>query len=138
MTRALSISVVAGIAAALLRHQIPAVAFLLWLVAIALPLATLARGEGRDHGGWIATAIIVAIGAFFRLYAIGRLPYGYFIDEASTVLNGVANAGRFDPFGWTPLLPWRPDWVRTSNLYLSFAHACFAAGGFTHLGVKFV
>jgi hypothetical protein len=123
------VSVAAAIAAAALRHRAPDVAFAFWLVAIVVPLLALPRGEGRT-GGWWAAAGVLAIAAFFRLHAIDRLPYGYWIDEAATVLGSVTNAARgFDPFGWTPLLPWRPDWVQTSNLYLGFAYLCFAIGG---------
>jgi hypothetical protein len=121
-----------------LRHQAPPAAFTAWLAALLIPLIGM-PGTTRPGRAWAAGLLAVfLLGATLRLYDINNMPVGFWIDEASTALNSLSNASTFDPFAWTPLLPWRRDWVQTSNLYLLFAWCCMALAGFGHLGVKLI
>ena len=117
--------------------------FLAWLASLAASLA-LCRRRGPQRrlarSDWLALALLLALAAFFRLYRIGEIPSGPWVDELAAAANAVTLAGRqpFTPFGATPLFEAGPQWVHTPNLYLYFCYAVLWLSGFSQLGVKLI
>ncbi len=117
--------------------------FLAWLGSLGASLA-LCRRAGPEHrlarSDWLALALLVALAGFFRLYRIGEIPSGPWVDELAAAANAVNLAVRqpFTPFGVTPLFEAGPNWVHTPNLYLYFCHAVLWLSGFSQLGVKLI
>lgn len=71
-----------------------------------------------DIEGWFWVLGIVAAALFFRLYQIGSIPYGLWLDEVYAFWNSIVamENGRLAPFETTPLV--RPNEFDTTNLYL--------------------
>jgi 4-amino-4-deoxy-L-arabinose transferase-like glycosyltransferase len=117
--------------------------FFAWLGSLGASLA-LCRRAGPEHrlarSEWLVLALLVALAGFFRLYRIGEIPSGPWVDELAAAANAVNLAGRqpFTPFGATPLFEVGPDWVHTPNLYLYFCHVVLWLSGFSQLGVKLI
>src|ERR1043166_5765278 len=84
--------------------------------------------------------IILFIAAFFRLFRIDSLPGGIWIDESFTGLNALEIMdGKYAPLsGVTPLNRFRPEWVKTSNLYLYYVVFILKLFGATQFGLKMV
>ena len=118
-------------------------AFLAWLASLAASLA-LFRRAGPEHRltarEWLALALLVALAGCFRLYRIGEIPSGPWVDELAAAANAVNLAGRqpFAPFATTPLFEVGPQWVHTPNLYLYFCYAVLWLSGFSQLGMKLI
>jgi 4-amino-4-deoxy-L-arabinose transferase-like glycosyltransferase len=117
--------------------------FLAWLASLAAGLALLHRPGRRNRlagRDWLALALLVALAGFFRLYRIGEIPSGPWVDELAAAANAVNLAARqpFTPFGTTPLFEAGPNWVHTPNLYLYFCYAVLWLSGFSQLGMKLI
>jgi hypothetical protein len=119
------------------------VAFVAWLGSLAASLVLLRRAGPEGHlerSDWVALALLVALGGFFRLYRIGEIPSGPWVDELGAAANAVNLAGRlpFTPFATTPMFEIGPSWVHTPNLYLYFCYAVLWLSGFSPLGLKLI
>jgi len=118
-------------------------AFLAWLASLAAGLAAFRR-TGPEHRltgrDWFVLAFLLALAGFFRLYRIGEIPSGPWVDELAAAANAVDLAGRapFAPFATTPMFEAGPDWVHTPNLYLYYCYAVLWLSGFSPLGVKLI
>ena len=117
-------------------------AFGLWFASVAcvfvLPEPT--PGRRLDRRDWLLLAFLTALAASFRLYRIGEVPSGPWVDELAAGANAIHLVGthRFQPFGSTPLFAIGPEWVHTSNLYLYACHLVLRATGFSQLGLKLI
>ena len=89
---------------------------------------------------WLLVAALLFLAAFFRLYRIHSQPASLWLDESLTALNALEIIdGKNAPlWGMTPLDRWRPDWVKTSNLYLYYVVLVFKIFGTGYLGLKMV
>jgi len=115
------------------------------------------EGDSADHVGqaferifnlrfagwkmeWLLVAVLLFLAAFFRLYRIHSQPASLWLDESLTALNALAIIdGKSAPlWGMTPLDRWRPDWVKTSNLYLYYVVSVFKTFGTGYFGLKMV
>ncbi len=114
--------------------------FLAWSagLAITVVLARGGRGTGLDRGDLAALAVITVVGAAFRLWRIGEIPSGPWVDELAAAANAVklGSSAPFTPFGTTPLFAIGPEWVRNTNLYLYLCHVVLWVAGFSPFGVK--
>jgi len=89
---------------------------------------------------WLLLFGVLAVASFFRLYRLDSQPISLWIDESLTGLNALAIIeGKAAPF-WqmTPLDRWRPEWVKTSNLYLYYVVLIFKLFGTGYFGLKMV
>jgi len=87
--------------------------FALWLLSLALVVAAFPGRAGEPpaaHQPWTRSeaalfAAIVLLGAFFRLYRLGSLPPGLWVDETyvSTRAAELMNHKPFLPFSCSPL-----------------------------------
>jgi hypothetical protein len=84
--------------------------------------------------------ILLFVAAFFRLFRIESVPGGIWIDESFTGVNALEIIdGKYAPlWGVTPLNKFRPEWVKTSNVYLYYVVFVLKEFGSTHLGLKMV
>lgn len=89
---------------------------------------------------WLLVAALLAGAAFFRLHRIHTQPASLWLDESLTALNALDIIdGKSAPFwGVTPLDRWRPEWVKTSNLYLHYVAFVFRVFGANYMGLKMV
>lgn len=89
---------------------------------------------------WLLAGALLLLAAFFRLYHINSQPASLWLDESLTGLNALEIInGKSAPFwGMTPLDRWRPDWVKTSNLYLYYVVLVFKVFGADYFGLKMV
>ena len=123
--------------------NVSTLAFLAWLASLAASLA-LVRRTGPEHRlaglDWLALALLIALAGFFRLYRIGEIPSGPWVDELAAAANAVNLAARqpFTPFATTPMFEAGPNWVHTPNLYLYFCYAVLWLSGFSQLGLKLI
>jgi 4-amino-4-deoxy-L-arabinose transferase-like glycosyltransferase len=87
---------------------------------------------------WLVVLALVFIAAFFRLYRLDSQPGSLWLDESLTALNALEIIdGKPAPlWGMTSLDRWRPDWVKTSNLYLYFVLGVFKVFGTGYFGLK--
>lgn len=92
---------------------------------------------------WLEGSLLLGLlllASFFRLYRIDSQPSSLWLDEALTGLNALEIIeGKNAPL-WemTPLDRWRPDWVKTSNLYLYYVVLVFKVFGSGYFGLKMV
>lgn len=118
------------------------VPFVLWLAALAAILGPAIGDSGArrlDHRDWILLLAVALIAALFRLYRIGDIPFGLWVDELAVAVNAADLAGRpFLPFGSTPLFADGPDWVHTHNLYLYACAVLLRLTGYSFAGVKLI
>ena len=141
MAAGLAFSVVTAALVAL--GNVGTLAFLAWLASLAAGLAAFRR-TGPEHRltgrDWFVLAFLLALAGFFRLYRIGEIPSGPWVDELAAAANAVDLAGRapFAPFATTPMFEAGPDWVHTPNLYLYYCYAVLWLSGFSPLGVKLI
>jgi hypothetical protein len=96
-------------------------AFLAWLASLAAGLAAVRRTGQKQRltrRDWLALAFLVALAGFFRLYRIGEIPSGPWVDELAAAANAVDLAGRhpFAPFATTPMFEDAPNWGHKPNL----------------------
>jgi Dolichyl-phosphate-mannose-protein mannosyltransferase len=135
------LSALTGIVVAL--GEAGTLAFLAWLASLVASWA-LCRGAGPEHRltarEWLALALLVALAGFFRLYRIGEIPSGPWVDELAAAANAINLAGRqpFTPFATTPLFEVGPQWVHTPNLYLYFCYVVLWLSGFSQFGMKLI
>jgi hypothetical protein len=114
-----------------------------WIVALAAAASSVASGFSRSHlsrSDVLPLLGLTLFAAALRTFRIGEIPFGFWIDEAAVALDAralVASSG-FRPFGTTPLLPARPEWVQVSHLYLYACWLVQAASGFSPVGVKLI
>jgi hypothetical protein len=118
-------------------------AFLAWIASLAAGFAAVRRtgpAQRLTRQDWLALAFLVALAGFFRLYRIGEIPSGPWVDELAAAANAVDLAGRhaFAPFATTPMFEAGPNWVHTPNLYLYYCYAVLWLSGFSQLGVKLI
>jgi hypothetical protein len=117
--------------------------FVVWLGGCAAAAAAWCedvRLPRPSRGDLLAALSITALGAFFRLHRLYEVPYGFWIDEARIAQQSAALFAwpGFVPFGTTPLIPAREDYVRIPNLYVYFCGALQWASGFGRLGAKMI
>jgi hypothetical protein len=116
--------------------------FLLWLGGLALVLTVACRGAARglDRRDVLPLVAIAGVAAVFRLWRLGEIPSGPWVDELAAAANAVNLWLKepFTPFGTTPLFAIGPQWVRTTNLYLYLCQALLWVTGFSSLGVKLI
>ncbi|HWP24322.1 MAG TPA: glycosyltransferase family 39 protein [Candidatus Binatia bacterium] len=95
--------------------------------------------DSRRSEGLLVLALAV-VAAFFRLYRLDSQPSSLWLDEGLTGLNALAIIeGKSAPlWSMTPLDSWRPDWVKTSNLYLLYVVGVFKVFGTDYFGLKMV
>lgn len=89
---------------------------------------------------WLIVIVLILIASFFRLYRIYSQPVSLWLDESLTGLNALEIVeGKTAPI-WemTPLDRWRPNWVKTSNLYLYYVVLVFKIFGTGYFGLKMV
>jgi 4-amino-4-deoxy-L-arabinose transferase-like glycosyltransferase len=68
---------------------------------------------------YVQLLFVVTVASLVRLYKLGELPLGPYVDEIFTLNNSLSLFHRpFDLFGHTPLIS--EGWVETPNLYLYF------------------
>ena len=85
----------------------------------------------------VLALFILLIAVFMRLYRLGAIPPGLWVDEIYTASNAMElNAGGYwkNPLRMTPLVG--EGWVETSNLYLYFVRGVWLIFGRNYLGVK--
>jgi hypothetical protein len=93
--------------------------------------------RARDANGlWFSPWSLLPL--FFRLYRLDSQPGSLWLDESLTALNALEIIdGKPAPlWGMTPLDRWRPDGVKTSNLYLYFVLGVFKVFGTGYFGLK--
>ncbi|HUD73363.1 MAG TPA: glycosyltransferase family 39 protein, partial [Dongiaceae bacterium] len=79
--------------------------------------------------------LVLAVAAAARLYGIGGLPLGPYVDEILTLQHSLDLLHRpFDLFGQTPLA--RAGWVETTHLYLYFDLLLLKIFGSGFVGMK--
>ena len=105
--------------------------------ALAGRLSALSSTKGIE---WLLVLVLLLIAAFFRLYRLDSQPLSLWLDESLAGLNALEiiegkNAPIWD---MTPLDRWRPDWVKTSNLYLYYVVSVFKVFGAGYFGLKMV
>jgi hypothetical protein len=95
---------------------------------------------GAKRLEWLLVSALLIVGAFFRLYRLASQPLSLWLDESLAGLNALEIIeGKSAPiWGMTPLDRWRPDWVKTSNLYLYYVVAVFKVFGTGFWGLKMV
>jgi hypothetical protein len=118
-------------------------AFATWIAGIVAIAAGYRQPRVRSHlekDDILALASLLLLATFLRAYRIAEVPFGLWIDEASTAYNArvLVESRPFSPFGMTPLLPPAPQWVQTSNLYLYLCWLLEWMSGFTLAGVKLI
>ena len=89
---------------------------------------------------WIAILALLLIASFFRLHRIESQPASLWLDESLTGLNALEIIEGKSALIWqmTPLDRWRPDWVKTSNLYLHYTALVLKIFGTGYFGLKMV
>jgi hypothetical protein len=100
----------------------------------------LASPGAKKRFEWVAFLALLLIASFFRLYRIDSQPISLWLDESLTGLNALEIIeGKPAPI-WqmTPLDRWRPDWVKTSNLYLHYTVWVLNIFGTGYFGLKMV
>ena len=112
-------------------------------VAIAdyYPLAARLSALGSKKGlEWLLVLALLFIAAFFRFYRLGSQPSSLWLDEGLVGLNALEIIEGKHAALWsvTPLDRWRPDWVKTSNLYLYYVVFVFKTFGTGYFGLKMV
>jgi 4-amino-4-deoxy-L-arabinose transferase-like glycosyltransferase len=87
---------------------------------------------------WLPVLVLTSIAAFFRLYRLDSQPASLWLDEGFTGVNAlqIIEGKPATIWGVTPLDPWRPDWVKTTNLYLYYAVGMFKIFGSGYFGLK--
>jgi len=89
---------------------------------------------------WLLVFIVIIIAAFFRLHRLDSQPSSLWLDEGLVGINALEIIdGKHAPI-WemTPLDRWRPDWVKTSNLYLYYVILVLKVFGTDYFGLKMV
>jgi 4-amino-4-deoxy-L-arabinose transferase-like glycosyltransferase len=98
-----------------------------WLVVLGLGawhfrsqrLGSAVQAEAPGKFPLAGLLLVLAVAAAARLYGLGGLPLGPYVDEILTLQHSLELLHRpFDLFGQTPLA--REGWVETSHLYLYF------------------
>jgi len=85
----------------------------------------------------VLALFILLLAVFMRLYRLGVIPPGLWVDEIYTASNAMelnANGYWKNPFRMTPLVG--EGWVETSNLYLYFVRGLWLIFGRNYWGVK--
>jgi tetratricopeptide (TPR) repeat protein len=92
------------------------------------------------RGDWPAVLALVGIAAFFRLYRIDTQPASLWLDESLTGLIAleIIEGGSARLWSMTPLDAWRPDWVKTTNVYLYFVVAILKTFDLGYFGLKLI
>lgn len=121
--------------------------FALWLLSLALLVPAFPGRRAEPRGvsePWsvneiVLFALIVLLGAFFRLYRLDSIPPGLWVDEINAAQRAeqLMLSKPFQPFGATPLT-WLENWVQTSNLYLYSIVLLFRTVGFGYWPIKMI
>jgi Dolichyl-phosphate-mannose-protein mannosyltransferase len=93
-----------------------------------------------DRTEWLLLLALFVVASFFRLYRIESQPISLWIDETLTGLNAleIIEGKAASLWQMTPLDRWRPEWVKTSNLYLYYVVLVFKLFGTGYFGLKMV
>jgi len=89
---------------------------------------------------WLLVFALLSIAAFFRLHHLDSQPSSLWLDEGLVGINALEIIdGKHAPI-WemSALDRWRPDWVKTSNLYLYYVVFIFKTFGTGYFGLKMV
>jgi hypothetical protein len=116
--------------------------FILWLVCLGGLLTVAGRprlGPPLSRRDGLALGAVTAVAAALRLWQIGSIPSGVWLDELAIAANSITlAAGPFAPFASTPLFADHPEWVHTSNLYLYACWPLVRLSGYGFVGVKLI